>query len=212
MARPRNEKAREMIRREAIELFSKNGYNKTSLSDIAKACDIEKTTLQYYFPYKEILIREFLDQCLTEIAEVTEKLDSTRFDAFGKAFFMGAVSFDFIVNSEKMKKMSMDIIESRSLTSSFMPSYFHWDQWLNKEEFDEDANVMAIGAVYDLIYHYLCNEKEINSRKFVEMSYQIFTHFHGLSRKEAEEKLECLALTDEEIRKASKEVEGKLFY
>lgn len=211
MARPRNEKARETIRCQAIELFSQNGYNKTSLSDIAKACGIEKTTVQYYFPYKDILIREFLDQCLREIATMTEELDTQRFDAFGKAFFMGAVSFDFIANGKKMQKMSAEIIESRNLTSSFMPSYFQWDQWLTKEAFDEDANVMAIGAVYDLMHHYICNGKEIPTRKFVEKSYYIFTYFHGLSRKAAEQKLKDLALTDEEIKAASQYIEKKLF-
>lgn len=211
MARPRNEKAREEILRQAADLFSKNGYNATSLADIARACGIEKTKVQYYFPYKENLIREFLDRCLSLIADMTEELDKQRFDELGKAFYMGAVSFDFIANSKRMQKMSGDIIESRSLTSSFMPSYFRFDQWLMKEPFNEDANVMAIGAVYDLLYHYICNGKKIDSRKFVENSYFIFTSFHGMTRAEAARRLEKLSLTDEEIRHASKKVEEILF-
>lgn len=43
LARAKNTKTREKIRKVAIQLFSEKGYVNTSFSDIAKACGVERT-------------------------------------------------------------------------------------------------------------------------------------------------------------------------
>ena len=40
----------------AVDLFYKKGYFATSISDIAKGCDIQKAGIYYYFKSKEDLL------------------------------------------------------------------------------------------------------------------------------------------------------------
>ena len=61
MARPRGSdgaQTRERILAVAQELFTHQGYDKTSLRDIAERLDITKAALYYYFPRKEDILVE----------------------------------------------------------------------------------------------------------------------------------------------------------
>lgn len=211
MGRAKNIETRERISKTAIRLFSEKGYVNTSFTDIAKACGVERSIVQYYFPYKEIFITEFLDKCLMLIAEMAEGLDEKRFDIFGRQYFMGFVSFSFLVDSEKMQNLTMDIVASRQLTEAMMPLYCRWDQWFSGEDFDEDATMLAIGGVYELIYHYKKNNLKISSRYLAEQCYVAFTACHGQNPEEARRKLEEYCLTDEEVKSAVAKVEQELF-
>ncbi len=143
MGRARNMEARDKISRTAIQLFSEKGYVNTSFTDIAKACGVERSIVQYYFPYKEILIIEFLDKCLRLIAEMAENLDGERFDVLGRQYFLGFVSFSFLVDSDKMQNLTMDIVASRQLTETMMPLYCQWDKWFSGDDFQEDLPCLS---------------------------------------------------------------------
>ncbi len=61
MARPRGSdgaQTRERILAVAQELFTRQGYDKTSLRDIAERLKITKAALYYYFPRKEDILLE----------------------------------------------------------------------------------------------------------------------------------------------------------
>ena len=61
MARPRGSdgaQTRERILAVAQELFTRQGYDKTSLRDIAERLEISKAALYYYFPRKEDILLE----------------------------------------------------------------------------------------------------------------------------------------------------------
>jgi AcrR family transcriptional regulator len=55
----RNEKA-ELIMRTALEQFANNGYDTTSISQIAKAAGISKGLMYNYFPSKEALLAKIM--------------------------------------------------------------------------------------------------------------------------------------------------------
>jgi TetR/AcrR family transcriptional repressor of nem operon len=52
---------KEEIVRNAIELFRKQGYNGTSMNDLAQACGLQKGSFYHYFSSKEALMREVLN-------------------------------------------------------------------------------------------------------------------------------------------------------
>ena len=60
----KNEKKRNEILRNSYILFSKYGYNNTPLSTIAKKSHISKSLLQYYYPQKQNITRDLLDDML----------------------------------------------------------------------------------------------------------------------------------------------------
>jgi AcrR family transcriptional regulator len=65
--------SKEKIRAAAMELFMKQGYYATSISDIAKKAGISKGLLYNYYKGKEELLSEMVEARIREVIEVMEK-------------------------------------------------------------------------------------------------------------------------------------------
>lgn len=64
--------AKENIRTTAMELFMKQGYHATSISDVAKQAGISKGLLYNYFKGKEELLATMVEARIEELIEVME--------------------------------------------------------------------------------------------------------------------------------------------
>ncbi len=63
------------IKKAARELFFRFGFSKTSMSDIARQCDIAKPTLYYYYKSKEDIFNEIvLDEAIEFVDLVESKI------------------------------------------------------------------------------------------------------------------------------------------
>lgn len=58
---------RETIKQAAIDLFHRQGYFATSISDIARACNIQKSGLYYWFACKEELLFHILETTMADL-------------------------------------------------------------------------------------------------------------------------------------------------
>ncbi|AZV59884.1 TetR/AcrR family transcriptional regulator [Peribacillus frigoritolerans] len=65
--------SKEKIRATAMELFIKQGYYATSISDIAKQAGISKGLLYNYYKGKEELLSEMVEARIKEVVEVMEE-------------------------------------------------------------------------------------------------------------------------------------------
>ncbi|MFE4813369.1 TetR/AcrR family transcriptional regulator [Peribacillus simplex] len=65
--------SKEKIRIAAMELFMKQGYYATSISDIAKKAGISKGLLYNYYKGKEELLSEMVEARIREVVEVMEE-------------------------------------------------------------------------------------------------------------------------------------------
>ena len=65
--------SKEKIRAAAMELFMKQGYYATSISDIAKQAGISKGLLYNYYKGKEELLSEMVEARIREVVEVMEE-------------------------------------------------------------------------------------------------------------------------------------------
>ncbi|MDO7487331.1 TetR/AcrR family transcriptional regulator [Peribacillus frigoritolerans] len=65
--------SKEKIRAAAMELFMKQGYYATSISDIAKQAGISKGLLYNYYKGKEELLSEMIEARIKEVVEVMEE-------------------------------------------------------------------------------------------------------------------------------------------
>ncbi|MET9274538.1 TetR/AcrR family transcriptional regulator [Kribbella sp. NPDC003557] len=62
----KRERTRRLIADKAFELFSDHGFGRTTVEQIAAAAEVGPSTLYRYFPTKEGLVLEFVDDCLAE--------------------------------------------------------------------------------------------------------------------------------------------------
>lgn len=62
----RKEETRERILVAALDLFHKQGFDATSMEQIAEEVDIAKATLYSHFPVKEAIISEYMQRSLKE--------------------------------------------------------------------------------------------------------------------------------------------------
>jgi AcrR family transcriptional regulator len=70
-------KTRRLIINTAIELFAARGFDEVTLEDIAAVCDVSRGTVFNYFPYKELMILEFMDAYMSErLAAIRAGLES----------------------------------------------------------------------------------------------------------------------------------------
>ncbi|MFK9118205.1 TetR/AcrR family transcriptional regulator [Peribacillus frigoritolerans] len=65
--------SKEKIRAAAMELFIKQGYYATSISDIAKQAGISKGLLYNYYKGKEELLSEMVEARIKEVVEIMEE-------------------------------------------------------------------------------------------------------------------------------------------
>src|SRR5690554_1550897 len=73
------------IVRTAMVLLEKNGIGKTSMSDIAKAADITKGLVYYYFSSKEELVTAVIDLLVEEInQQLQEIVQESSLDFYSK--------------------------------------------------------------------------------------------------------------------------------
>ena len=70
MPRPSRMGTREQILSTALELFLAQGYEATSLREIAEHLDITKAALYYHFPAKEQLVVELTRPFLNDLADL----------------------------------------------------------------------------------------------------------------------------------------------
>ena len=71
---------RDTIRQVAVELFSRHGYEKTSLREIADRVGLTKASLYYHYPSKQALLLAIVEPLIAEwrsVADKTEALPNT---------------------------------------------------------------------------------------------------------------------------------------
>jgi AcrR family transcriptional regulator len=66
------ESTRGRIQAVALELFTENGYEKTSLREIAERLGVTKAALYYHFKSKEEIVSSFAEDRLTRLDELIE--------------------------------------------------------------------------------------------------------------------------------------------
>ena len=67
---PARERTRHEIVRQAMDLFQANGYNATSLQDIASAAGCSKATVLYHFSGKPAVLAAVLEPAAADLAEL----------------------------------------------------------------------------------------------------------------------------------------------
>src|SRR5215472_10700442 len=68
----RGRDTRARLRALALQLFAEQGYEKTSLREIAEHLGVTKAALYYYFKSKEDIVRSLVEDYVAELDELIE--------------------------------------------------------------------------------------------------------------------------------------------
>ncbi len=181
---------KEKIVQAAITTFSKYGYDKTRMDDIAKSAKLGKGTLYLYFKSKEELFYAISENSIKELKEQLSKLFSKKEDLVHDAekFYdqyrnlihdSEKVSFEIIAESSRNPKLRKVLYEQRMKVYDIVIDYLR--RQIEKGFFRKDMDVNAIAsglvALYDglTISKLLGISEHYNKKTWTQTIRAIFT-------------------------------------
>jgi TetR/AcrR family transcriptional regulator, repressor for uid operon len=181
---------KEKIVQAALTTFSKYGYDKTRMDDIAENAKISKGTLYLYFKSKEKLFYAISENSTKELKEQISKLFSKKEDLVSDAekFYdqyrnlihdSEKVSFEMIAESSRNLKLRRALYEHRIKVYDIVINYLNHQ--LEKGFFRKNIDVNAIAsglvALYDglTISRLLGISENSNKKAWTETIRAIFT-------------------------------------
>jgi TetR/AcrR family transcriptional regulator, repressor for uid operon len=181
---------KEKIVQAAITTFSKYGYDKTRMDDIAKSAKLGKGTLYLYFKSKEELFYAISENSIKELKEQLSKLFSKKEDLVQDAekFYdqyrnlihdSEKVSFEMIAESSRNPKLRKALYEQRMKVYDIVIDYLR--RQIEKGFFRKDMDVNAIAsglvALYDglTISKLLGISEHYNKKTWAQTIRAIFT-------------------------------------
>lgn len=115
MARPKNIEGRSEIRRAAFELFMQQGYAATTYADIAAAVNRERTSVQGFFPKKELLAIDFMNSIVHGNEQFARDEGLLTGDPTADFYVIGQLNISFHVKDRGMRLFTQDALGDRSL-------------------------------------------------------------------------------------------------
>lgn len=181
---------KEKIVQAAITTFSKYGYDKTRMDDIAESANLGKGTLYLYFKSKEELFYAISENSIKELKEQLSKLFSKKEDLVHDAekFYdqyrnlihdSEKVSFEMIAESSRNPKLRKALYEQRMKVYDIVIDYLR--RQIEKGFFRKDMDVNAIAsglvALYDglTISKLLGISEDYNKKTWAQTIRAIFT-------------------------------------
>jgi AcrR family transcriptional regulator len=178
----------------ALELFVRNGYHGTSISDITRKVGLTKGALYAHFNSKdEVLIRiieefenRFIDELIRDVSEIAG-------DALAK--FDHAISFtsQFAAQNQDLCVFLTFLATELNADVDFEPAlkkvYRKFQDFISqlvrqgvrqglfKDELDPDLTGLSFVAVHDgMLHQWVLNRNHIDVGKFVTNFREIFLH------------------------------------
>ncbi|HYX56734.1 MAG TPA: TetR/AcrR family transcriptional regulator [Nitrososphaeraceae archaeon] len=153
-------KAKEKIVESALFTFSKYGYDRTRMEDIAEEAKVSKGTLYLYFRNKEELFYAISERNITKLKEQLSTLFTTKkedlilnaekfYDNIHKQMDQGfeKVFFEIIAESSRNSKLQKMLYEQRIKTFDIIIEYLNLQVKRGFIKKDTDTKTIAAGLV-----------------------------------------------------------------
>ena len=170
-----------IIEQEARRLFLEKGYDATSYSDIAAACNLNKTNVQRHFPKKELFVSHFFEDLLDSSVEYCKEQHLTLDEYYQSLYLIGQLHFGFLIATPELQRLTFDILSHRALTETLIDLDIDWasrymTDFSLEEKTDYADNVATVmGGIYELVYRILRDGRNIDPQKLQKRAMQLFT-------------------------------------
>jgi TetR/AcrR family transcriptional regulator, transcriptional repressor for nem operon len=138
---------REEILKISLEVFRKNGYHHTAMSDLAKACNLQKGSFYHYFDSKELLMLAILNNTLakfeTEIFPISNQNTSarTRMELLLKTFSKEMLMKDGgCITGNTIMETAYTVAEFRPTIKAIFDGWINSLKVIYAEKFSEDMS------------------------------------------------------------------------
>jgi len=112
---------RERIRLEAATLFSEQGFNGTSMAELASAVGITKSSLYHHFPSKQALLSEIIELTVNRVSPLVQEV--AEMDLPAEERLRKAVILHTVEAIRDQHAVACFIEEGRYLTPEFMATH-----------------------------------------------------------------------------------------
>lgn len=112
---------KEIVIEKARELFTKYGYKKVAIDEIAKAANVTKKTIYTYFEDKESMFRYFINEELEIMKENIELIYKEKINFFNKVAKSLYYMLTYRKNSSLLKAINYD--KDNILSNKFSKDY-----------------------------------------------------------------------------------------
>lgn len=102
------ENKKEKVKLVAKSLFSKKGYKKVSMDELAKVSQVTKRTIYSYFKDKDDLFRTFIEEELIAMKEIIEKIEALDISFFDKVHMTIYQLLQYKKQSEFLNTISLE--------------------------------------------------------------------------------------------------------
>lgn len=208
--------SRNDIRKTAFLLFRKLGYKATSYSMIAEESGQGRPLVQYYYPKKEEIAIEFIEEALKTIIQ-TVQFDSALSDTPElQTLHTGQLYYSFLLWDEDMRRFTKEVLENRAISSHLVE--VNADRSLPHLVTEQDVepvraiSIKATGGVYELLYLQLQKGDLYKPGEYALQNTATFlSQTTDTSYEDTCERLRSELLPDEVERDLTKEIFTKLF-
>jgi AcrR family transcriptional regulator len=127
-----DESAAEGIRNAALECFATKGYHASSLREIGRRCDLTLGTIYHYYPSKEGLLFDLMEEAMLPLLESLKKIRAERDPSPADQLFWAIWSFVEYAAMHRRLSIVADV-ELRSLGEANLATVLKWRDTYQKE-------------------------------------------------------------------------------
>ncbi|RBW70702.1 TetR/AcrR family transcriptional regulator [Bacillus taeanensis] len=177
------------IKREALSLFAKHGYEGTSLSAIADAVGIKKASIYSHFDGKEALFLEIFEDILTEEITSGKTLMAKVYDQSPKEQLYAVFQYTYRVYEEEREKFAF---WKRAML--FPPEFLREQLQIQFINYEKQWSLLLSRAFQQAIQEKLIKKKDIDEllAVFYCLIDGLFIELHYYGRKRYRERAESV--------------------
>lgn len=184
MARPRNNELFARVTNAAFRQFHQNGYVKTTYASIAREAGCGPTTVQDYYPKKELMAQAFFSQLIEVIREESRKRDEERSgvssfgaQSFAERFRDGTLYYSYL--QERCRQYLVETTSDVAISNSVLIEMARWAYTdAGRADVMEDPTsieriVKSLGGFHALLNYQLMHDMSFDvQRQFTWLAYE----------------------------------------